>query len=240
MCRAALDPWPRPLLSAAADLSRHPGQYAERSPGIRSQPWLLRHHERVHRIAVVGCIGSGKSTAARTLAKQLGLEAFHLDRLWWRPGSYRIVGKSTVAEHTIDSTEFRRIEEEIASGQAWIIDGDAANKDDPPLSRRHRRVPRPASFGVHVGPSQAASPEGLRLPGRCPRQLPMGPVLDTLDLDDVALEEAPGADQSHRRSCERRGGHSSADPPTGPLLPSKVSRRRHSARRRRDLARIMG
>jgi len=89
----------------------------------------LRHHERVLRIAVVGCIGSGKSTAARTLARQLGLEAFHLDRLWWQPGSYRIVGTSTVADHTIDSTEYRRIEEEIASGEAWIIDGDAANKD---------------------------------------------------------------------------------------------------------------
>ena len=34
-----------------------------------------------------------------------------------------------MAEHTIDSKEFRRIEEEIAAGEAWIIDGDAANKD---------------------------------------------------------------------------------------------------------------
>jgi adenylate kinase family enzyme len=90
---------------------------------------IFRHHERVQRIAVVGCIGSGKSTAARTLANQLGLETFHLDRLWWRPGSYRILGRRTVAQHTIDSTDFRRIEEEIASGEAWIIDGDAANKD---------------------------------------------------------------------------------------------------------------
>ena len=45
-----------------------PRSVAERIPGIRARPWPSRHHERVHRIAVVGCIGSGKSTAARTLA----------------------------------------------------------------------------------------------------------------------------------------------------------------------------
>lgn len=83
----------------------------------------------MERIAVVGCIGAGKSTVARALGRRLGLEVFHLDRYWWRPGHYCVTGPATVATNTVEPAEFRRLEEEISGRERWIIDGDAANKD---------------------------------------------------------------------------------------------------------------
>jgi adenylate kinase family enzyme len=81
------------------------------------------------RIALVGCIGAGKSTLARTLGEMLGLEVFHLDRLWWQGGGYRITGPETVAAHTLDGRAFRQLQQELASGDDWIIDGGRADLD---------------------------------------------------------------------------------------------------------------
>ena len=83
----------------------------------------------MERIAVVGCIGGGKSTVARALGRALGIEVFHLDRYWWKPGRYRVIGPETVAANTMGPDEFRRLEEQIVAGDRWVIDGDAANKD---------------------------------------------------------------------------------------------------------------
>lgn len=83
----------------------------------------------VERIAVVGCIGAGKSTVARALGRTLGIDVFHLDRYWWKLGRYRVIGPETVAANTIDPDEFRRLEKQIVAGDRWVIDGDAANKD---------------------------------------------------------------------------------------------------------------
>jgi adenylate kinase family enzyme len=80
-------------------------------------------------VAVVGCIGSGKSTVARALGKALGIEVFHLDGLWWQPGRYRITGQATVASRTMAPGQFRQVEMTITAGSSWIIDGDATNKD---------------------------------------------------------------------------------------------------------------
>lgn len=49
-----------------------------------------RHDWSMQRVAVVGCIGSGKSTVARALGTTLGIPVFHLDSFWWQPGRYRI------------------------------------------------------------------------------------------------------------------------------------------------------
>ena len=38
----------------------------------------------MERIAVVGCIGAGKSTVARALGRTLGIELFHVDHYWWK------------------------------------------------------------------------------------------------------------------------------------------------------------
>jgi len=83
----------------------------------------------VQRVAVVGCIGSGKSTVARALGNALGIEVFHLDGLWWQLGRYRITGPATVAARTMEPGRFRQLEMEIATRPTWIIDGDATNKD---------------------------------------------------------------------------------------------------------------
>lgn len=79
------------------------------------------------RIALVGCIGAGKSTLARRLGELLCLEVFHLDRMWWQGGGYRIVGKKTSEAHAMDTEAFLRLQEGLASQDRWIIDGGRAN-----------------------------------------------------------------------------------------------------------------
>jgi adenylate kinase family enzyme len=81
----------------------------------------------VERVAVVGCIGAGKSTTARALREILDVEVFHLDRLWWQPGEYKIVGAASVATHTMEQDEFLQLEERIAAGEVWVIDSGVAN-----------------------------------------------------------------------------------------------------------------
>jgi adenylate kinase family enzyme len=79
------------------------------------------------RIALVGCIGAGKSTMAGILGEQLGLEVFHLDRMWWQGGGYRIIGPETAASHTMDDEAFRELQKQLASRDSWIIDGGRAD-----------------------------------------------------------------------------------------------------------------
>jgi cytidylate kinase len=64
------------------------------------------------RIAMVGCIGAGKSTLARTIGELLHLEVFDLDRMWWQGSGYRIVGKTTADAHAMDPQAFRRVQED--------------------------------------------------------------------------------------------------------------------------------
>jgi adenylate kinase family enzyme len=81
----------------------------------------------VQRIALLGCIGAGKSTLARTLGELLHLEVVHLDRLWWQGGGYRIIGRKTADAHAMDPQGFRQLQEELASKDRWIIDGGRAD-----------------------------------------------------------------------------------------------------------------
>jgi adenylate kinase family enzyme len=90
--------------------------------------WVGQTHA-VRRVAVVGCIGAGKSTVGRVLAECLGLEVVHLDRLWWQPGHHKITGAQTVATHTMPGHEFRQLEAKLAAREAWVIDGGVANID---------------------------------------------------------------------------------------------------------------
>ena len=62
---------------------------------------------------VIGCPGSGKTTFARRLGEQSGLELFHLDAIWHR------------ADRThISREEFDACLGEILARDKWIIDGD--------------------------------------------------------------------------------------------------------------------
>ncbi len=65
------------------------------------------------KMVVIGSPGSGKSTIARKLGELTGIEVYHLDRLYWKPGW---------VESTRD--EIRNIQQEIVKKDRWIIDGN--------------------------------------------------------------------------------------------------------------------
>ena len=66
-----------------------------------------------HRILILGCPGSGKSTFARALAARTGLPVVHLDNIWWR------------ADGTHVSREaFDRALDGLLRGEQWIMDGN--------------------------------------------------------------------------------------------------------------------
>lgn len=66
----------------------------------------------MRKIAVIGSPGSGKSTLSRKLAALLGIEAVHLDALYWQPGWVE-----TPPER------WDEIVREIVNRDSWIIDG---------------------------------------------------------------------------------------------------------------------
>ena len=65
------------------------------------------------RIAIVGGSGAGKSWLARELGAITGLPVIHLDAVHWRPGWVE----------TPDA-EWRTVQSELVSRDAWIIDGN--------------------------------------------------------------------------------------------------------------------
>jgi adenylate kinase family enzyme len=69
-----------------------------------------------HRIVIVGCSGSGKSTVARKLGLRLGLPVVHLDVLHYLPEWKR----ASLAEFRARVTEAHR-------GDAWISEGNFAS-----------------------------------------------------------------------------------------------------------------
>jgi adenylate kinase family enzyme len=71
---------------------------------------VLRHRQR---ILVVGCGGAGKSTFARALGAVTGLPVIHLDSHFWKPN-----GQPT------PSDEWNALVAELASRDAWIMDGN--------------------------------------------------------------------------------------------------------------------
>jgi adenylate kinase family enzyme len=65
------------------------------------------------RINVVGTTGSGKTTAAKMLAKRLGLPRIELDALFWKPDW----------GETPDE-EFLPAVDEATRGDSWVLDGN--------------------------------------------------------------------------------------------------------------------
>ncbi|HYF81568.1 MAG TPA: DNA topology modulation protein [Clostridia bacterium] len=67
----------------------------------------------MRKIAIVGSGGAGKSTLARRLGEITGVEVFHLDRLFWRPG-WIPISKDELAVSV----------QKIVCTDSWIIDGN--------------------------------------------------------------------------------------------------------------------
>ena len=65
------------------------------------------------RILVIGCGGSGKSTLSIKLGARLGIEVFHLDKLYWSAG-WVALGRD----------EWQKVVEELLAREQWIIDGN--------------------------------------------------------------------------------------------------------------------
>lgn len=67
----------------------------------------------IRRIVVVGCGGSGKSVAARSLGRALGLPVIHLDTVFyddeWNP---------------LPQNQFEEEQRHLVAGQRWVIDGN--------------------------------------------------------------------------------------------------------------------
>ena len=76
----------------------------------------------VKRIAIVGSIGSGKSTFANALGGQLGRHVVHLDELWWEPGSHERT-PLTAKTRTMGRELWRQLNRDLVDCETWIIDG---------------------------------------------------------------------------------------------------------------------
>lgn len=67
----------------------------------------------VHRVAVVGSGGAGKTTFARQLAERIDLPVVHLDRYYWKPGWIPPATNDWVA-----------LQVDLVASEGWVIDGN--------------------------------------------------------------------------------------------------------------------
>jgi adenylate kinase family enzyme len=79
------------------------------------------------RLVVVGCSGSGKTTMARRLARELDLPHVELDGLNWTAGWRDLAIQEP-------ETFFRRVAE-AAAGERWVMDGNYTKARDAHWSR---------------------------------------------------------------------------------------------------------
>lgn len=67
----------------------------------------------MHKIIVIGCPGSGKSTFSKKLASIINIPLYHLDLIWNKPD------KTTITREEFDQELSKIFQEE-----KWIIDGN--------------------------------------------------------------------------------------------------------------------
>ena len=84
----------------------------------------MQNKSPVKRIMIIGCCGAGKSTLAKKLHQLTQLPVFHLDQYYWKPD-------------WVESTtsEWGPKVEELATQEAWIIDGNYSGTIDSRLKR---------------------------------------------------------------------------------------------------------
>lgn len=92
----------------------HPSD--ELRPGIaqrRTRCRTLGQTDRVHRVAVVGSGGAGKTAFATELGRRTGLPVIHLDRIHWKPGWVET-----------PKEEWAKVVGDQIMGERWVIDGN--------------------------------------------------------------------------------------------------------------------
>lgn len=67
----------------------------------------------MHKILIIGCGGSGKTTLARRVASRLGLPVVHLDLLYWHPGWVNT-----------PRPDWEAIMGDLVSRTEWVMDGN--------------------------------------------------------------------------------------------------------------------
>lgn len=75
----------------------------------------MGHTLAVHRVAVVGSSGSGKTTVASRLAARLGADHIELDAIFHQPNW-----------HELPRDVFRERVQSLAANDRWVIDGNYA------------------------------------------------------------------------------------------------------------------
>jgi hypothetical protein len=78
--------------------------------------------DAMHRIALVGPPGAGKSWLARDLAEALDLPVVHLDRLYWKPGWV-----------ATPDPEWDALQRREAQRESWIADGLQEGRISPDI-----------------------------------------------------------------------------------------------------------
>lgn len=68
--------------------------------------------KNAHKIAVIGCPGSGKTYLTFALQKKLQLPVYHLDQYAWLPGWQRI-----------DFQELQQVHHQLCQQDSWIMEG---------------------------------------------------------------------------------------------------------------------
>lgn len=77
----------------------------ENQPNLQPMP---------HRIVIMGNGGSGKTWLAKRLAARFGLEAVHLDDVYWQPGRYGVARDKGIV---IDEVK------QLTEGDSWLMEG---------------------------------------------------------------------------------------------------------------------
>lgn len=72
--------------------------------------------ERMRRVAIIGCGGSGKTTIGRRLAAAIGTQVTHLDAIYYDD-----------EWNTLPQDKFAAVQEELVAAETWVIDGNYAS-----------------------------------------------------------------------------------------------------------------
>lgn len=70
----------------------------------------------MHRVAIIGCGGSGKTTLARRLATAIGTTATHLDAIYYDE-----------EWNTLPPDKFAEVQAELVATERWVIEGNYAS-----------------------------------------------------------------------------------------------------------------